>query len=49
MKSNKFRLILFLILFTAGTGLTVYGLIAGGYADVFNKAVRICNECIGIG
>ena len=30
-------------------GLTVYGLLSGGTADVLAKAANICAECIGYG
>lgn len=30
-------------------GLIVLGIINNGYADVLGKAIRICQECIGIG
>ena len=32
-----------------GIGLTVWGIYRGEVAEIFNKAVRICLECIGIG
>ena len=32
-----------------GAGLIVMGINNGDYADIMNKAVRICYECIGIG
>lgn len=37
------------ILLLAGILLLVLGLFQGGAADVRNKAIRICYECIGIG
>ena len=46
---KKIKIILSVILLAAAVGLVVYGVIDGGYKDVKNKAVRICNECIGIG
>lgn len=33
----------------AGIVLVVVGIRHGDYADVMNKAIRICYECIGIG
>ena len=33
----------------AGIMLVAVGIRHGDYADVMNKAVRICYECIGIG
>lgn len=38
----------FAILFI-GIAILVYGLIAGGTADVLTKAINICTECIGLG
>ena len=32
-----------------GIVLTIFGIYRGEVAEVFNKAVRICLECIGIG
>ena len=29
-------------------GLTIYGLLSGGTADVLAKAANICSECIGL-
>ena len=46
---KKIKIILSVILLLAAAGLVTYGVINGGYKDVKNKAVRICNECIGIG
>lgn len=37
------------VLFAAAIGLTVYGLLYNGAADVLWKAVNICQECIGLG
>ena len=33
----------------AGIVLVAVGISRGDYADVMNKAIRICYECIGIG
>lgn len=46
---KKLMIVLSVFLLLTGIGLTVYGVTKGGYKDVKNKAVRICNECIGIG
>lgn len=32
-----------------GIGCLVYGIVSGEALVVFNKAVAICTECIGIG
>ena len=37
------------LLLAAGAALTGAGLLAGQYADVLHKAVRICLECVGLG
>ena len=34
---------------SVGIILVVIGIHNGGYADIMNKAIRICYECIGIG
>ncbi|MBR1862210.1 MAG: hypothetical protein IJ796_10215 [Lachnospiraceae bacterium] len=49
MKKNGVRAVVFGILLALATGLVVYGIADGGFRDVKNKAIRICNECIGIG
>ncbi len=36
-------------LLVIGLGFVVYGLCAGGTADVLTKAINICTECIGLG
>ncbi len=46
---KKIRIIVSVILLAAALGLIISGTVKGGYKDVKNKAVRICNECIGIG
>ncbi len=38
-----------IILLCCGGAALVLGLILGGYADTFGKAIRICLECVGIG
>ncbi len=38
-----------LALLCVGIGIFVYGLFAGGTADVMTKAVNICTECVGLG
>ena len=38
-----------LVLLTASAVLIVLGVFNGGMSDVFEKAVRICTECIGLG
>lgn len=37
------------LLLLLGVGLIVFGISSGQAKSVFNKAVRICMECIGIG
>lgn len=48
-KSEKWMLILQSAVMAAAIGLTVYGLLYNGAADVLWKAVNICQECIGLG
>lgn len=38
-----------LVLLAAAVILLMLGIARNGFADVKNKAVRICYECIGIG
>ena len=38
-----------IFVFMAAVGLIIAGLLDNGFADVMNKATRICYECIGIG
>lgn len=41
--------LLTVILLTTSVVLTATGLILGQYRDVFNKAIKICVECMGFG
>lgn len=45
LKNNKTALLLLL----AGLALLALGIARGEVATVFEKAVRICLECVGIG
>ena len=45
MKKNIIRI----CILVAGIGLTVAGLMQGEFAQTWNKAIRVCLECIGIG
>ena len=45
----KTKAVIRIILALAAAVLIAVGLHEGGFADVLNKAVRICYECIGIG
>ena len=47
--SFRKRLVLRLVSLAAGIGLLVLGFVQGQFADVLQKAVKICLECIGIG
>ncbi len=46
---RRIKLIVFAVLSVAAVLLTVYGIADGGFTDIMNKAIRICNECIGLG
>ena len=37
------------LLLLLGAGLILFGIYRGQVTSVFNKAIRICMECIGIG
>ena len=41
--------ILRMIILILGAAMVIIGLLGGEFTVVFNKAVRICLECIGIG
>ena len=46
---NKIRLILISILLVAGAALTVTGIFLGDPIVLFQKAVFVCLECMGLG
>lgn len=48
MDRNKTWLVQLVILL-AGAGMMVYGVFRGEIPIVFNKAVNVCLECIGLG
>lgn len=48
-KTGKNIIIIRAGLIAVGIILSVIGIHNGGYADIMNKAIRICYECIGIG
>ena len=48
MKRNK-RALLGLSLAAVGVAMMAVGAADGEYREVFEKAIRICLECIGIG
>lgn len=45
IRQNKIAI----LLLAAGVVFLCVGVSQGGYRDTFNKAVRVCLECIGIG
>ncbi len=47
--SERNKRALRLAVFAAGAAFLAIGLTRGEFADVLQKAVRICLECIGIG
>ncbi|MBQ8139645.1 MAG: hypothetical protein IJ195_09345 [Lachnospiraceae bacterium] len=49
MKKNRLKTITAICILTIGTGAVIYGSLTGGFKDVWQKAVIICNECIGLG
>ena len=46
---NKSRLILISILLTAGAAFTLTGIFLGDPMTLFQKAVFVCLECLGLG
>lgn len=49
MKSKKAALIVSSLVLLAGVALMIAGIFRGEAQTVFEKAIRICMECIGIG
>lgn len=47
--TEKHRKIIAIISLCAGIALVIAGVFRGEAETVFNKAIRICMECIGIG
>ena len=48
-KSEKAVVISKIIILLLSFAVIIYGLVAGGTADVLTKAINICTECIGLG
>ena len=48
MKNKKVSIVGFLLLIIGGV-MIVTGIADGEHTEVFQKAIRICLECIGIG
>ena len=49
MKSKVLRILIPAVLLALGIALMVFGIVRGEAFTVFQKAVRICLECIGVG
>ena len=49
MKTETKYIFLRISALLAGIGMIILGIYRGEVTEVFNKAVRICLECIGIG
>ena len=46
---GKLRYIVPIAVFVVAAGFLVYGIFDGEMAAVFNKAINLCRECVGIG
>lgn len=49
MRNKSGKTILGCVILTVGFLFIAYGIMSGEVITVFNKAVNICMECIGIG
>lgn len=49
LSSKKRIRIIRIVILASSVAAIIYGLLAGGTADVLTKAVNICTECIGLG
>lgn len=49
MVKNAKRIIFQVLILLTAAGFIVFGIYRGELRAVFNKAVRICMECIGLG
>ncbi len=46
---GKFRFVLPILLIVFAIGFIAYGIHDGEITAVFNKAINLCRECVGIG
>ena len=49
MKSEVYKLLLNIVFLVTSFVLILYGILDNEVVTVFNKAINICLECIGIG
>ncbi|MCR4705806.1 MAG: hypothetical protein K5641_07060 [Lachnospiraceae bacterium] len=46
---ERSKRIIRITLLLAGFVMLLMGIVAGGYRDIWTKAVMVCMECVGIG